>query len=283
MKKGWRVLLFALACSFATLACCSAAKADSGLYLFPLTSTSITVKAGKSVTLQAGMGINNGYSYTIQWRKSVSGTSGAIAYTAIDGAVGMSYTIDSVQEDASYVCVVTASDGCVQTARFTVRLDHRISMLLLEGQTVMVPVPSDAGNFVRAVTSESGIISVSSNTVRAVEQGTTTLNLEYRNRTISYAVEVLAADHLIYLPENLETVSAEAFRNAQSVRFAVLEPSVQVVQSGAFTDSGLQQIMVKGMDTSFEPQAFGALHPQIICPAGSEAERFAQESGYDYV
>ena len=261
----------------------SIAMADSGLYLYTFSSSTVIVKPGKSVTLEVGMGINAGYSYTIQWGKSVSGSGGSSSYEIIDGAAGTSYTVRSVREEAKYICIVTASDGCRQTAFFNIRLDNSLSMLLLEGQTVKVPVSSNAGNFVQAVIGDSGVISASRNTVTAIRSGTTTLKLEYRNTEISYTVEVLPGNSLLSLPADLEIIEEEAFQGAQSAQFVALGPAVQAVRSEAFSGSGLRQIAVYGMSTSFEPDAFGDLRPQILCFAGSEAESFALQNGYDYL
>ena len=157
------------------------------------------------------------------------------------------------------------------------------SMLLLTGQMVKVPAPADAGDFIGAEAGNPDVISVSGDTFTAAGSGTTTMNLTYENLEISYTVEVLSEESGLSLPMALQTIGEEAFQDAQSARFVTLGPSVEDVQGGAFASSGLRQIVVNGMSTTFDSNAFGDLHPQIICPAGSEAEAFALLNGYDYL
>lgn len=154
---------------------------------------------------------------------------------------------------------------------------------LKTGQSARIPANSEYGAFVSADSSDTSALSVSGNLLTAGGSGSGTLTVVYENVTATYPFEVLPAENSLHLPAALTTIESEAFSGDQQVKFAELGASVATVESGAFANTGLKQIVVQNPATVLKNGAFGSLRPMIICPAGSRAETFAKGNGYAYL
>ena len=98
-----------------------------------------------------------------------------------------------------------------------------------------------------------------------------------KNITLTVTAE-LKIDTLT-LPEDLETVEADAFRGSPAERVVVGE-RVTEIRAGAFADmANLRTVVFKGMDTEIAESAFNTDGLTFLCPAGSHAEAYAKDHG----
>ena len=97
-----------------------------------------------------------------------------------------------------------------------------------------------------------------------------------------YAPNVYSAD--FNLPEGTVRVEAEAFAGT-GMASVLLPRSVVGIEAGAFRScANLRTVIILGENTQIAPGAFeGCESLQIIAPADSPAQRFAQENGFDYI
>ncbi len=96
-----------------------------------------------------------------------------------------------------------------------------------------------------------------------------------------YSKEIQTAD--IKLPSSLTTILDDAFRGA-AFRSVVIPESVMFVAPGAFAEcSELEIVIVMGMETEIDADAFDANASIIIkAPENSKAEQFAAENGFEF-
>ncbi len=218
--------------------------------------------------------------YDSQWNSLASDDDGGYRYN-----FRIEYRLIANHQYYYMISLITPSAGTVPLRMEQISSEAPVLGLLSlkAGQSARFPADSEYGAFVSASSSEPGALSVSGNLLTATGSGSGTLTVQYTEVTVTCPFEVLPAGNGLQLPAALTTIESEAFFGNQQVQFAELGAAVTAVESGAFANTGLKQIIVRNPATVLKNGAFGTLRPLIICPAGSRAETFARGSGFPYL
>ena len=85
------------------------------------------------------------------------------------------------------------------------------------------------------------------------------------------------------MPSGLRNIESEAFTDDDAVRFVTLNAGVANVGAFAFSNSGLDQIVVPSSSTTIAISAFYGIEPTILCHEGSNAAEFAMNKNYQFL
>lgn len=86
----------------------------------------------------------------------------------------------------------------------------------------------------------------------------------------------------INIPAGLTAIAAYAFKGCSSLTTITVPPNVEFIGNHAFQDSGLQSIVIEGMDTEIVGVGDTVNNAMIYTPEGSSAARKAYRIGLNY-
>lgn len=86
----------------------------------------------------------------------------------------------------------------------------------------------------------------------------------------------------INIPAGLTAIAAYAFKGCSSLTTITVPPNVEFIGNHAFQDSGLQSIVIEGMDTEILGVGDTVNNAMIYTPEGSSAARKAYRIGLNY-
>ncbi|MBQ6232739.1 MAG: leucine-rich repeat protein [Clostridia bacterium] len=173
-----------------------------------------------------------------------------------------------------------------QSARFTMILTKEQDSTIQAGAYVLRPGQTARYPWINAVSITSdntSVVTVSGLAFTAVNEGTAKINIEWENgyRSI-YTVQVMNGS-VMSMPSGLRNIESEAFTDDDAVRFVTLNAGVANVGAFAFSNSGLEQIVVPSSSTTIAISAFYGIEPTILCHEGSNAAEFAMNKNYQFL
>lgn len=132
-----------------------------------------------------------------------------------------------------------------------------------------------------ATSSDRNVIQISDNRMNLVKNGTATVKVTYENNE-QYVYHITVTDGaMLALPEQLQTIEAEAFSGDTSAKIIKLGGNVQTVKRGAFANMGNVCLIIESSNIQFEAGAFANTTPVIIC-VSVEAEWYCRNNGIPY-
>lgn len=151
--------------------------------------------------------------------------------------------------------------------------------MLRKGQTVRLPFTD-----VSSVSSDTpAILSVSGNSVSALQNGTGILKVNWSSGASSTYRFIVNSGSVMTMPGALRTIESEAFAGDKALRFVELSAQTQSVGMFAFQNSSLAQIIIPGTGTKLATSALYGIQPTVLCKEGSEAEKWCVNNNQRYL
>lgn len=133
-----------------------------------------------------------------------------------------------------------------------------------------------------SVSSNPSVASVSTNTVTAKSPGTATVTLQYDNGySAVYTVTVVSRSSVVTVPSSVRVIEDGTFAGDTGLVIVDLG-NVNYISSGAFENSGVQQVILHSWNVYIAPDAFSGAHPVIVTRC-YEVTRYCLEHGLEFL
>lgn len=137
-------------------------------------------------------------------------------------------------------------------------------------------------NIESAVSSNPSVASVNTSTITAKSPGTTTVTLQYDNGySAVYTVTVISRSSVVTVPSGVRVIEEGTFEGDTGLVIVDLG-NASYISSGAFKNSGVQQVILNSWNVYIAPDAFSGAHPVIVTRC-YEVTRYCLEHGLEFL
>jgi uncharacterized protein YjdB len=206
-------------------------------------------------------------------------------------------TVTGVNQGEAQITAITES-GLSLTYNFSVviRLEgvdlSAENIYLVAGQRVRfgriqaIPAQANITEFTFSVDAGNVVSVDETGCIQALTAGEAVITVaipDHEELTASCHVTVLENANILRLPGALREIEEEAFTGTASKAIVIPEGTVSIGKR-AFADSvALKQVSLPSTLTAISNDAFAGASVTVVCPSGSEAERYAADHGFAYM